>query len=90
MVVTSVKSLYAVAESCGCPVVFVEAHNAATAANQATGTTLRHALSTDEPDWVIAPVTPEQRAEIEALQPESVISYLRQLPDVIGRNNPIV
>ncbi|MCY1441555.1 hypothetical protein D3C76_1187930 [compost metagenome] len=83
--ITLETRLYAVVESCGLPLVFCEAENAASAVLRATGHHLSKALSASEGDWVVAAITPEQQSDIEALPPESVIPYLLQLPTVEGR-----
>ncbi|RON06357.1 hypothetical protein [Pseudomonas brassicacearum] len=85
--ITLETRLYAVAESCGLPLVFCEAENAEMAVQKVTGQRLSKALSASQGDWVVAPITPEQRPEIETLPPESVVPYLLKLPKVEGRTN---
>ena len=87
--ITLETRLYAVAESCGIPLVFCETKNARSAALKATGQHLNKSLVASEGDWIVAPVSTEQRAEIEALPPESVVPYLLNLPEVEGRTNPL-
>jgi hypothetical protein len=85
--ITLETRLYAVAESCGLPLMFFEAENAKSAVLKATGQQLSKASSASEGDWIVAPVTVEQRADIEALSSESVVPYLLKLPKVEGRTN---
>lgn len=83
--VSVVDHLYAVANSCGLPLQFPEAKNASTAVNIVSGgpRTLSNGDSTSW-EWIVVPVTPEQRTQIQAIPADQVVAHLLTLPGVAG------
>lgn len=79
--ITVDRPSFAVAESCGIPLYVVDAHNAFEAVSLAADGVHHKALDDSSCNWVVAKVTPEQRAEVESLPVESVVSYLLSLPE---------
>lgn len=80
--ITVLKRLFVISESCGVPIKFEEAASMAEAVALATGQQRVKSLSAADANWFVAEISPNQREEIEALPPESVISFLQTLKNV--------
>lgn len=75
--------LFAVANSCGLPLEFPEAQNASTAVSIISGAP-RPLSSRGSPswEWIVVPVTPEQRTQIQAIPADQVVAHLLTLDEV--------
>ena len=83
--VSVVDHLYAVANSCGLPLQFPEAENASTAVNIVSGgSRTRSNGDSSSWEWVVVPVTSEQRTQIQATPADQVVAHLLTLPGVAG------
>lgn len=83
--VSVVNHLYAVANSCGLPLEFPEAENASTAVNIVSGgPRMRSNGDSASWEWIVVPVTPEQRSQIQAITADQVVAHLLTLPGVVG------
>ena len=83
--VSVVDHLYAVANSCGLPLQFPEAENASTAVNIVSGgSRTRSNGNSSSWEWVVVPVTSEQRTQIQAIPADQVVAHLLTLPGVAG------
>lgn len=80
-----VNHLYAVANSCGLPLEFPEAENPSTAVNIVSGgPRTRSNRDSSSWEWIVVPVTPEQRTQIQAIPADQVVARLLTLPGVVG------